>query len=100
VVIDGGTVFVDGTEVEADYNAYYNAEQLALPGTNDVLGETAADAHHEELCFDRRIITGPEQFCIPHGRATAASPHADPCDPQLGSRPGVGIDDEPIPPPP
>ncbi len=95
-IIDGGSSFSDGTEVVADFNAYYNAAQLAKPGSNDIVEGNATDARQQEKCFWRRLVTGPEQVCIPHAIATVDSPHRDHCDPNLGSRIGVGIDDEPI----
>ena len=76
-----------------DYNAYYAASP-GVRGPHDIVFDRAEAAEHEELCFDRRIITGPEKYCIPMGKPTAKSPHAKLCDPSLGARPGVGVNDE------
>lgn len=83
-----------GSGVVADYNFYYESEQLALPGDHDIVQALAADAQHTELCFLAKRWTGPEEICLPDAAPTAASPHADACDPNLGSRAGVGVDDE------
>lgn len=51
------------------------------------------DAAHEEYCFTRKRWTAPEQICIPHAVPTEASPHWDACDPDIGSRTGIGVSD-------
>ncbi|MBW2456616.1 MAG: hypothetical protein JRI68_19010, partial [Deltaproteobacteria bacterium] len=88
----GGT---PGAGITADYNWYFNAGQLALPGDHDIVAAQASDAFHEDLCFWARRWTGPEQICIPRGAISGSSPHAGLCDPNLGSRPDVGIHDQP-----
>jgi hypothetical protein len=94
VLIDAGEVKgTPGAGSTADYNYYYNAEQLALPGTHDLVSSQASAANHTDLVFQARRWTGPVQVRIPYGVATATSPHAGACDPNLGSRPGVGIHD-------
>jgi hypothetical protein len=105
VIIDSpGVVFGTGApenteNIQADYNAYYGVgvQTLDLPGTNDVVMATAADAQHDELCFLTKMWTGPEVVCIPNARATVGSPHPAFCDGPIGYRPGVGINDELIP---
>lgn len=97
VLINGQRQGSSGSNTTADYNFYYNAEQLALPGTNDIVSAQASDANHADLIFQARRWTGLEEVTIPHGTATASSPHAGACDPNLGSRPGIGIDDQPPP---
>ena len=88
------------TGLQMDYNAYYSSAALHVSemGPNNIVMAAAADAKHEDLCFQRRIITGPETYCIPNGKVTADSPHVDLCDSSLGTRIGIGIDDL-IPPP-
>jgi hypothetical protein len=90
----GGPRGSPGNGATADYNFYYDAEQLALPGDHDIVSAQATDARHEDLCFFTRRWTGPEEVCIPMAAATAASPHTGQCDPNLGSRTGVGVNDE------
>ena len=98
VIIDGGKQFTKGTGVQGGHNAYYNSGPL--PGTNDISFSSASDAKHEDLCFTRRRITAPETECIPNGKVTSASPHFQYCDANLGSRRGIGLDDDPPPSPP
>jgi hypothetical protein len=94
VIIDGGRVRSPGSGITADYNFYYNAEQLALPGTHDVVSTLASEANHADLFVEARRWTGPVTVRIPNAAATSASPHAGACDPSLGSRPGIGINDQ------
>ncbi|MBW2453710.1 MAG: hypothetical protein JRI68_04330 [Deltaproteobacteria bacterium] len=81
-----------GNGVIADYNWYYEAEQLALPGEHDIVSDQAADAQHTDLCFQVRRFTSPQEVCLPQAAPTEASPHHGACDPNLGQRPGVGVD--------
>ncbi len=83
-----------GSGLVADYNFYYGSEQLALPGDHDIVHDQAADAQHTELCFLAKRWTGPEEICLVNAAPTPSSPHADACDPNLGSRAGVGVHDE------
>jgi hypothetical protein len=86
----GGTI---GTGTAANYNFYYNTPQFAAPGSNDIIRSTADQSGNTNLTFARKRITAPEQFTIPYGLTTAASPHVNACDPNLGSRIGIGVDD-------
>lgn len=95
-LIAAGRRTAAGANIQADYNFYYDADQMTLPGDHDIVRDQASDAEHTDLCFPVRRWTGPEEVCIPNGSPTAASPHAaaDACDPQLGARPDVGVHDE------
>ncbi len=93
VLIEAGRNTAAGASLQADYNFYYDAEQMALPGTHDIVSEQAVDGMHTERCFQVRPWTGPEEICIPNGAPTDNSPHAGACDPQLGQRPNVGVHD-------
>ena len=93
-LIDAGRRTDAGTNIQADYNWYYNSDQLALPGDHDIVMDQAADAQHTDLCFLVRRWTGPEEVCLPYAAPTPASPHHDACDPQLGARANVGVNDE------
>ena len=88
-----------GAGSTVDYNFYYNAPQRAEPGTNDIIRSTSAESNNVQICFQRQLITNPNQFCIPLAGMTTASPHNGQCDPNLGSRTGIGIDDRLWPPP-
>ena len=46
-----------------------------------------------EFCFWRKLLTAPERVCIPNVVPSADSPHVDACDPSIGSRTGIGVDD-------
>lgn len=94
VIIDG-TAYEDlSTGTVADYNAYYNSQQYAAPGTNDVVQGTAAAAANTQFCYDRKRWTGPETHCIPNAITTPASPHANMCTgANVGARAGIGVDD-------
>jgi len=94
VVIDGGRNTNAGVDIQADYNFYYGSEQLEPPGDHDIVAEQAADAAQDELCFQVRRWTGPEEICIAHGAPTESSPHVGRCDRELGARPDVGVGDE------
>jgi hypothetical protein len=82
-----------GSGTQADYNFYYNTTQYANPGTNDIVQSTASNSNNASLTITRKRITGPEEFTIPFALTTTSSPHYNQCDPNLGSRTGVGIDD-------
>lgn len=83
-----------GTESTADYNFFYNTDPYATETPDhSLVFETAGEAAHETYCFQRRKWTGPEEFCIPDGAPTDASPHRLACDPDLGSRTGIGVND-------
>lgn len=77
----------------ANYNFYYNTPQWSFPGTNDIVQGTAAASNNANLTFTRKRITAPELHTIPLALTTSSSPHFNQCDPNLGSRTGVGVDD-------
>lgn len=89
----GGVRGPPGVGVTADYNFYFDTDQLALPGDHDIVQPSAAAAEHTEACFWVQRWTGPARICLSDGVPTAASPHVGQCDPALGSRPGVGVGD-------
>lgn len=83
-----------GTGSTADFNFFYDTDPYTTESpSHDISHPTAQDAAHEQLCFERRRLTDPEIYCIDHGRPTPASPHWNACDPGLGSRTGIGVDD-------
>ncbi len=84
----------DGITVTADYNSYFGVSSPALAGPSDLAFSDPSDTKNEPFCYERRIITGPETHCIDGLQPTHDSPHLDHCDPELGSIPGVGLDDE------
>jgi hypothetical protein len=83
-----------GSGLLADYNFYYDSTQLAQPGDNDIVHDQAADAQHTQLCFSAKRWTGPEEICLDDAAPTPTSPHDGQCDPSLGSRAGIGVNDD------
>ena len=53
-----------------------------------------AASGNDEYCVTRKRLTAPEEVCVPLGRAAAQSALSTSCDPNLGSRAGMGVDDE------
>jgi hypothetical protein len=83
-----------GTNSTADYNFFYDTDPYTTEDpSHDISLPTAAEAAHEPLCFERKRLTAPETYCIEHGKPTAASPHWNACDDDLGSRADIGVDD-------
>jgi hypothetical protein len=93
-IINGGEYYASAYNgVTADYNAYYNSVQYAFPGSNDLILNDASDTQYTDRCFWRKQWTGPEQFCIPYGSKPADNQIDANCDPQLGARKNIGVDD-------
>jgi hypothetical protein len=93
-IINGGDYYSSAyTGVTADYNAYYNSVQFDFPGSNDTVLSDATQSLQTDRCFWRKQWTGPEQVCIPYGSRPASSPSISSCDPQLGIRKNIGVDD-------
>jgi hypothetical protein len=86
----------DGLDLTSDYNAFFGLASPQLAGPNDLVFESTEDTQNAPLCYERRILTGPEVHCIEGAQPTLQSPHLGFCDPALGSVAGVGIDDEPV----
>jgi hypothetical protein len=76
-----------GTQV--DSNVFYNSRSYTTGSSNIVITDANA-ANSNDYCFYRKLQTGAEQVCIPRARPTSASPHYKACDPNIGSRPGIG----------
>lgn len=100
IAIDGNDVPFPGVGYDdvsvVDYNFFYNTGEYTTEGSqnHDLVFDSSAEALHGEYCFDRRQWTGQEQLCIPYGLATAASPHYNACDLELGQQTGIGVSDE------
>ncbi len=95
VIINGGVpTGWWGTGGESDYNAYYNTSEHSNPGSNDIIHLDVAAAQHTEYCFTRKRLTGPETYCIPNARPARSSPHYLGCDPRIGSKFDIGVNDE------
>ncbi len=96
VIINGGSISGGaGSGTQVDHNVFYNTPKYTTenPGTN-IVYTNVADAKNEPYCFYRKLRTGPEQVCIPNARPTSSSPHRSQCPSNLGSRSGVGINDD------
>ena len=64
-----------------------------MPGTNDLSYNSAEDSDNDTLNVVINKITGPETFRIPYRETIEHSPHYGNGDPNLGSRPDMGVDD-------
>lgn len=99
LVINGGTASVSaGANTEIDNNVFYNTTPYTTAsgsGRNLVYAK-AADAQMASFCFYRKLQTGPERMCIPNAKPQTNSPHYRACDASVGTRLGVGINDEPL----
>jgi hypothetical protein len=92
-IINGGNDYAPAyTGVTSDFNAYYNSAQFAFPGLNDVILNDATLSDYTARCIWRKQWTGPEKICIPHGTSPVKSQASLNCDPQLGSRKNIGVD--------
>lgn len=80
-------------DTTADYSFYYQRFQVALSGDHDEVESDSALSGNMEYCLIRKRLTAPEQICIPYGLVAAASDHVVGCDPNFGSRPGMGVND-------
>lgn len=80
---DGGTTI--------SHNAFYNSP---AQGANALVRASANESGSGEYCFKRKLLTGPEEVCIPYVKPTQSSPHFQACEATLGSRQGVGINDD------
>jgi len=64
-----------GSGSVADYNAFYNTNEIYSTGVNNINKPSANDAKHEPFCFYWKLITGPEKKCINNAIPTSSSPH-------------------------
>jgi hypothetical protein len=79
---------------QADYNAFYATAPLSMEQpSHDLVSPSAASAGNTPYCFHVRPWTEPQQVCVPDARSTTASPHYRRCDPDLGARLDVGVND-------
>ena len=79
---------------QADYNFFYNTTEYGTetPDHNLVF-PAASDAQHSDLRIERKRLTGPEVAFLPFGVVSSQSPQAFACDPFIGQRLGIGVDD-------
>jgi hypothetical protein len=84
-----------GSGTQFDNNAFYATPLFTTnqQTSNNIARSSVSDSANTDYCFSRKLRTAPEQFCIPHARSTAASPHYQACDKALGSRQDIGIND-------
>lgn len=97
LVIDSGgrSGGVSGTTV-VDSNAFYNTPSYVANGSRVLSYNSSASAQHTEFCFKRKLLTGPEDVCLPKAKPTSLSPHLRACDAAVGTRANVGINDSPL----
>jgi len=97
VIIDsGGIRSYTGNGTQVDYNAFYNTSLFTTGSVaTNISYQSASDTKNIDYCFMRKLITGPEQFCIPYARPiSSVSPHDKTCDSSFDSRQNIGIDDK------
>jgi hypothetical protein len=82
--------------ITADYNAYFNAPQLVVGGTHDTISASSVVPGHATRYVTRKQWTGPEVVEIPYGALSQDSPLLQTPPEVIGSRPDVGVDDEPV----
>ena len=83
-----------GSGTQVDNNAFYATPAFSTNNQGiNISKPNASDSANVEYCFNRKLRTGPEKFCIPNARSTTASPHYQACSNTLGTRTGIGIDD-------
>lgn len=90
----GGAVSTPGSGTQVEFNSFYQTPSYSNGNpVNTVSRATTAESRNTNFCFNRKLLTGPELVCIPNVRPTTTSPHYKSCDPGLGSRTAIGIDD-------
>ncbi len=95
VQVDWGRVSLSST---AGQNHYYGHTTVPTVNDNSSVAYASIDAAHaQDLCFERKRLTGPEQYCIPYALPTVLSPHWQACPVTTGAIASVGIDDQLIP---
>jgi MYXO-CTERM domain-containing protein len=82
-----------GTGTQVDFNGFYASPPLTTELPHHDLRLAADPDAGAALCFFRRLLSGPERVCVRGASPTAASPHRGRCDPAVGSRAGIGVDD-------
>jgi len=97
VVIDSGgrSGGVSGSSI-VDNNAFYNTASYTANGSRAMVYTSSASAQHVEYCFKRKLLTGPEDVCIPKAKPTSSSPHLKACDASVGARTDMGISNAPV----
>ncbi len=84
-----------GSGFEVTGNGFYAAAPFSNNSSlMDTALSSASESGNQDYCFYRKLVTGPEQVCIPHGKTTRQSPHYAPCTGGVGQRAGLGIDDK------
>jgi hypothetical protein len=89
----GGDVEASATGFQASHNAFFATSTRDVVDDHALIFDRVAESENEPFCYTRKRITAPEVVCIDWALPTDLSPHRDHCDPELGAREGVGIDD-------
>ena len=91
VFIDAGT---HRTNAIADFNVYYNSQQIANPGLHDLMFASAEDAQNSAYTFTIRRHSQPAEITIPDALMTNQSPHFELCaGANVGGTANLGVDD-------
>ncbi|MCR4330735.1 MAG: hypothetical protein NUV49_02550, partial [Patescibacteria group bacterium] len=83
-----------GSGFQIAQNAFYNTPAYNTGEGGDIIQSSAAESNNTDYCFYRKLLTNPEQVCIPYAKTTAQSPHYSQCTQGAGQRTGIGINDK------
>ena len=77
------------------YNGFFETEKYSniLSPLTNVVGSLSEANLGGSYCFTINKHTNPQQYCIYNVLPTADSPFVDRGDPEVGSRPDIGVDD-------
>ena len=93
-ITSGGNYGGASSTTEIANNAFYGVPMFTTDmAETNIAMSNVSDAANVEYCFNRKLRTGAEKFCIPNARSTTTSPHYQACNNTLGTRTGIGIDD-------
>jgi len=87
VAINGGlSPMQTGSGTLVDNNAFYNTASFTTGNPdNTIVWGSDSDSAGLEYCFNRKLLTGPELYCIPHAKASNDSPHNRSCNSNLAT---------------
>ena len=90
----GSAASSPGSGSQVTNNAYYATSGTATDNSaNSIARFQVVDSKNTSFCFTRKLLTNPEQVCIPNAKSTAQSPHYRACTADIGTRAGIGIND-------
>lgn len=93
VVLNSGKGSISiGTNTHVENNAFFAASPFTTGSTaDDVVSSSPSDAKAGDVCFYRKLRTGPERVCIPYSKPSNISPHLKSCKSTIGQRLDIGV---------